>query len=107
MVNLPGFVGRFLSTGDAMTMIHFSYRISHSSVREIIFETCQAIWKQLVTRVMQPPDETRWIQISDGFDAKWQFPNCIGALDGKHVDIQAPPAQVQCSSTIWVHLALY
>ena len=74
-----------------MTTIHFSYRISHASVREMIFETCKALWQELSKRVMVPPDEARWLQIADGFDAKWQFPNCIGAVDGKHVDIQAPP----------------
>lgn len=40
---------------------------------------------------MPVPEENDWIEIAEGFLAKWHFPNCIGALDGKHVVIQAPP----------------
>ena len=30
------------------------------------------------------------MSIADGFFEKWNFPNCIGAMDGKHIVIQAP-----------------
>lgn len=36
------------------------------------------------------PDEAKWNTVASEFWEKWQFPNCIGALDGKHVTIQAP-----------------
>lgn len=29
-----------------------------------------------------------WKKIANEFAVKWQFPNCIGAIDGKHVSIQ-------------------
>jgi hypothetical protein len=31
-----------------------------------------------------------WQQISQDFYNSCNFPNCIGALDGKHINIQAP-----------------
>lgn len=38
-----------------------------------------------------PSTEEEWQKISSEFETKWQFPHIIGALDGKHVSIQAPP----------------
>lgn len=38
-----------------------------------------------------PGSKTEWKEIAKGFDTTWNFPNCIGALDGKHIVMQAPP----------------
>lgn len=40
--------------------------------------------------VLQMPSYDEWKLIETGFRTKWNFPNCIGALDGKHVNIFAP-----------------
>ena len=34
-----------------------------------------------------PQTEEEWIRISEEFEEKWNFPNCLGALDGKHIQI--------------------
>lgn len=36
------------------------------------------------------PTTEDWADIASGFRHKWQFPNCLGAVDGKHVAITAP-----------------
>nr|XP_049701701.1 uncharacterized protein LOC126055632 [Helicoverpa armigera] len=41
--------------------------------------------------VMPVPDEEKWKNIEKEFFEKWNYPNRIGALDGKHVEILAPP----------------
>jgi hypothetical protein len=44
----------------------------------------------LLSEVMPVPNEDDWNTIADEFWVRWQFPNCIGAVDGKHITIQAP-----------------
>ena len=35
--------------------------------------------------------EAEWKTIADNFSTQWQFPHCIGAMDGKHILIQPSP----------------
>lgn len=37
-----------------------------------------------------PTNEEEWRKVAKGFEDKWQFPNCLGAVDGKHVRIIPP-----------------
>ena len=37
-----------------------------------------------------PCTQTQWQDIQGKFMTKWQFPQCIGAMDGKHVRITCP-----------------
>lgn len=34
-----------------------------------------------------PSSEEEWIDRAKNFDVKWNFPNCLGIVDGKHVRI--------------------
>lgn len=37
-----------------------------------------------------PRTSQEWLQIAQEYDEKWNFPHCVGALDGKHILIQSP-----------------
>lgn len=39
---------------------------------------------------MPEPTEEDFKNIADNFWNKWQFPNCIGCIDGKHIRIRKP-----------------
>ena len=36
-----------------------------------------------------PASKEEWLAIEKGFQQRWNFPHCVGALDGKHVVIQS------------------
>ena len=81
----------YLVTGDAQTTIAASYRVS-PAVGRIIAETCELLWKTMIERgfLKMPCTVEDWKIIAHEFGKYWNFPNCIGALDGKHVVMQAP-----------------
>ena len=80
----------FLATGDSYTSLKARFRCGLSTVHKIIPETCTAIWLALKDEVMSEPDLQRWEKIEEDFRVRWHFPNCLGALDGKHIMIKAP-----------------
>ena len=40
--------------------------------------------------VNTPLSESDWRAVSSGFSRQWNFPNYLGAIDGKHIVIQTP-----------------
>lgn len=64
--------------------------MGRSTVCQIIHNTTKALWDRLSPVYLKPPTEEKWLEIVEGFEKKWNFPNCLGAIDGKHVRIQAP-----------------
>lgn len=56
------------------------------------FQVCEAIVAELAEEVMDlPTTPQQWKAKASVFSNKWQFHNCIGALDGKHIAIKCPP----------------
>jgi hypothetical protein len=59
-------------------------------VAAIIRHVCEVIWRELKDIVMCEPSEDKWIAIAQGFERNVKIPNCIGALDGKHIRLTNP-----------------
>ncbi|XP_051156735.1 uncharacterized protein LOC127278859 [Leptopilina boulardi] len=81
---------RYLCTGDSMVSLSFAFRVAHNTISLIVRETCQAIYDCLKDDYFLQPSEENWKKISDDFISLWNFDNCLGAIDGKQVEIQAP-----------------
>ncbi|XP_054259944.1 uncharacterized protein LOC128984635 [Macrosteles quadrilineatus] len=65
-------------------MLAFSFRMGASTVKAIVLETCKVIWKNLLKDHMPQPTAEMMEKSKAGFWELWNFPNCVGALDGKH-----------------------
>ncbi|XP_067006617.2 uncharacterized protein [Anabrus simplex] len=81
---------RYLATGSSFRSLGFSYRLGFSTVRKIVIEVCNAIWNKLAPIVMPEPTEEMWRKSAEKFKDLWNFPNCIAAIDGKHINIRCP-----------------
>lgn len=62
-----------------------------STVRKIIIETCDIIWTNLSAIYVSEPNIPEYSKIADNFYRQWNMPNCVGAIDGKHINVQCPP----------------
>jgi len=52
---------------------------------------CDAIWKVLHKEQLPLPTTDMWLANASKFELLWNFPHCAGAVDGKHIVMQAPP----------------
>jgi hypothetical protein len=67
----------------------FSYRLGRTTVGGIIYETCLVIWEALHVEYVKVPNSiAEWK--SNEFMDLWDFPHCIGGIDGKHIAIKCP-----------------
>lgn len=71
--------------------------MGHCTEGRIVSSVATAIWKGLVEEYIPVPKEDDWDAIAADFTERWDFPNCVGAINGKHVIIQAPP----CSGSMY------
>ena len=69
----------FLATGDNYSTVDRSFRVGFTTVSEAVRDVCEAVWKKLHSTYM--PASTREIW------EEWDFPNCVGSIDGKHVTL--------------------
>ena len=81
-----------VSLGESQWSLSNQFRISQSAISLFVIETCKAIYEGLKEEYIKCPSTVEeWKAIADAFFTKWNFPFCLGALDGKHIEITKPP----------------
>lgn len=71
-----------------MTSLADQFRVGRSTAGVIIRDTLEAINKRLPPLVMPEPTHDTWLISAEGFWQRWNFPHCIGSVDGKHISIE-------------------
>ena len=83
-------VCRYLATRNSFISLHYEYLLGATTVREIVTDTCDVIWERLKPAYMSARDKNDWIRTANEFYYRTNFPNCIGAVDGKQIRIRNP-----------------
>lgn len=80
---------RYLATGESLHSLSFAFRISASYLSLIIKEVFYSIRKNMLILMPKPSKET-FESNEKYFRERWNFPNVVGCLDGKHVRVRCP-----------------
>ncbi|XP_071581574.1 putative nuclease HARBI1 [Temnothorax nylanderi] len=82
---------RFLATGESYRSLEYSTRIPACTISRIIPETCRVIYEVLRNDYLQTPTTIEeWERIENSYLQLWNVPNCIGSMDGRHIQFRAP-----------------
>nr|XP_018910884.1 PREDICTED: uncharacterized protein LOC109039719 [Bemisia tabaci] len=77
---------RYLASGDSFTSLGLIGLIHRTTVSQIVKETLEAIKLILGPIYLRTPNTAEeWRIIAKEFEDCWGFPNCVGAMDGKHI----------------------
>ena len=82
---------RYFASGESFHSLEYQFRISRKAITYIVEEVALAIIKVLGQTYLQTPKTSgEWLKISEKFKKRWNFPNGIGGVDGKHIVLQQP-----------------
>ena len=80
---------RYLASGESQQSLSLVYRIEKATMSKILAETSDAIFTVLKDPFLKTPNsKEKWLTIAKCFEETWNFPHCIGAIDGKHIRIE-------------------
>ncbi|XP_045778435.1 protein ALP1-like [Maniola jurtina] len=82
---------RYLATGCSFEDLADFFKCGTSTASKIVHDVCRLIWDKLQPIHLPTCNKTMWLDIANKFKKKANFPNCLGAVDGKHIRIIHPP----------------
>lgn len=82
---------RYLATGESFRSLAFQYRVHYSTIGRIVDKCLASIIKNFLGKAIPTPTTSILQRNIENYFIKWNFPNCCGAIDGKHFRIKCPP----------------
>ena len=81
---------RYLSGPASFGILEDIFRIPKTTLSRIIPSVCDALWDELHKEcIVLPQTKEEWKQKSQEFCDQWQYQFALGALDGKHIQVQS------------------
>jgi len=79
---------QIFSTGQLFRSLTFSFRMDHYTVGKIVDQVSDVVWSKLSSKHLTVPDRDRVLDTAVKFRERWNFPNVIGCIHGKHILIK-------------------
>ena len=82
---------RYVASGESYRSLEYQFRIGRRSISRIIPKVAKALIDKMQHQYLKTANTAEeWLVISEKFSQRWNFPNMIGAVDGKHIVIEQP-----------------
>lgn len=78
-----------LATSCEYRTLSHLFGVARSTVCEIVQDTCRAIVSVLMDTYISFPLGDTLVNVVNGFEERWGYPQCAGAIDGSHIPISA------------------
>lgn len=79
-----------MSTGESLQSLSFGFRICHTYISRTLKKTLTVLKAKLIPIFLKDPTNVDFKGKLGEFSYKWNFPNGIMAIDGKHIRIRRP-----------------
>lgn len=79
-----------MATGESLRSLSFGFRLCHTYISRILKKTLAVLKAKLIPIFLKDPKNVDFKGKAAEFSCKWNFPNCILAIDGKHIRIRNP-----------------
>ena len=81
----------YVASGETFLSLEYQFRVSRRSIARIVERVAEAVIEELQDEYLKTPNTvSKWLEISEKFSQRWNFPNTIGAVDGKHIVLEQP-----------------
>ncbi|CAH1963993.1 unnamed protein product [Acanthoscelides obtectus] len=74
--------------------------VSTTTISRIVPEVCSVLFEELCHFIQVPTVPNGWKKIANYCNNLWNFPMCLGSMDGKHIVIQSPKFSGSCQGRI-------
>lgn len=79
-----------LGTNVEYRTISHLFGVGMSTVCIVVHEVCKVIVDSLLSKYIRIPHGNDAMEVVRGFEERWGFPQCFGAVDGTHIPILPP-----------------
>ena len=79
-------------SGNSYKDLEYGFRVANNTISLLVPDTCEAILDAYCDEFLRLPETPQeWLAVAEGFKRRWNWQNCLGALDGKHIRVRCPP----------------